>query len=231
MHFLQTTEHLVRFYAHVLPLELFVILGSFLEEVISPIPSALIMGTAGTLSLVRHEPLWYLFWLAFIGNFGKIAGAYVYYFIGDKLEDVLVKRFSKYFGIQHEEIENIGKRFVGHHWKDGGVLLLLRLVPFFPTTPVSITAGVIKMDLFVFLVATYLGNFFKDLVYLYVGYAGIARLHDLWRTMSTVKFEIDVALVILFVTLMTFLYIHRGKGKKFLQHCDHLICKWLKLKQ
>src|SRR3989338_549785 len=136
MHWLNAVEHFVRAYATEVPLPWFVFIGSFFEEVISPIPAALIMGVAGSLALLDDRTFWYL-------------------------------------SIRHEDIENIGARFVGHHWKDGGILFLLRLLPPFPTTPVSLAAGIIKMDLRVFLAATYAGNFFKDLLYLYAGYAGL----------------------------------------------------------
>lgn len=220
MHWLNAVEHFVRAYAAVVPLPWFVFIGSFFEEVISPIPSALIMGTAGSLALIDGKTLWYLFLLALVGNVGKTLGAWLYYFIGDKLEDLLIKPITKYFGIRHEDIQNIGKRFTGHHLQDGGALFLLRLLPPFPTTPVSLAAGIIKMDLRVFLVATYAGNFFKDLFYLYVGYAGLAKLHTLWRKIETVKFGVDIFVAIAIVAFLLFLYFHQGRGKRVFQYCQ-----------
>lgn len=213
MYFLTSIEQLVKYWAYHIPLELFVFAGSFLEEVISPIPSALIMGTAGSLALVRGESLWYLFLLAVIGNVGKTLGAWFYYFVGDKLEDLFMPKATQWFGIKHEDLENIGKRFVGHHWKDGGVLFLLRILPPFPTTPVSLVAGIIKMDIRVFLVATYAGNFFKDLFYLYMGYAGLAKLHSLWRQIDDVKVVVDVAVAVIVLIFLFVLYTERGRGR------------------
>lgn len=223
MEFFRWIEHIVRISALQLPLEIFVLVGSFFEEIISPIPSALIMGTAGSLALLHHEPLWYLVWLAMIGNIGKATGALLYYFAGDKLEDVFITKLTKFFGINHQDIESIGKRFVGHHWKDGGLLFLLRLIPFFPTLPVSLTAGIIKMDIRVFLVATYFGNFFKDLFYLYAGYAGLAKLHTLWREIGPVKMEIDILVAVLIIVFFFFLYIYRGSGKRIVERVHNSI--------
>jgi membrane protein DedA with SNARE-associated domain len=211
-----------------MPLEAFVFVGSFFEEVISPIPSALIMGTAGTLALMQGKVLWYLVLLAAVGNVGKSLGAWCYYFLGDKLEDVLMPKMTSWFGIRHTDLESIGKRFVGHHWKDGGILFLLRMLPPFPTTPVSIVAGMIKMDLRVFLVATYAGNFVKDLIYLYIGYAGIARLGVLWRYINTVKTVIEIAMLIAFGVLLFVLYTERGRGQTlYHQFCSRLI-RWFR---
>lgn len=230
MHLFSNLEHLVKYAALHMPLEGFVFVGSFLEEVISPIPSALIMGVAGSVALMRHEPIWFLLLLAAIGNIGKVLGAWVYYFLGDKLEDLFMPKATKWFGIKHEDLEGIGKRFVGHHWKDGGVLFLLRLLPPFPTTPVSLVAGMIKMDLKVFLLATYAGNFFKDLLYLYIGYAGIAKLHTLWRRIDDVKIVIDIAVVVVIALFLFILYTERGRGKVLYHHFCERVVEWFKKK-
>lgn len=223
MHFFSSIEQLVKYWAFHMPLELFVLVGSFLEEVISPIPAALIMGTAGSLSLMQGDPMWYLLSLALIGNLGKTAGAWVYYVVGDKLEDVFIPTATKWFGVTHEDIESIGKRFVGHHWKDGGVLFLLRLLPPFPTTPVSVTAGIIKMDIRVFLVATYAGNFFKDLLYLYLGYAGLAKLQTLRYQIDEAKIIVDIAIVAAILVLFFILYTERGRGQvAYHAFCDRV---------
>lgn len=220
MHWLNIIEHFVRVYATQVPLPWFVFIGSFFEEVISPIPAALIMGTAGSLALIDGRTLWYLLLLALIGNLGKTLGAWLYYFLGDKLEDLLIRPITKYFGIRHEDIQGIGQRFTGHHWKDGGVLFFLRLLPPFPTTPVSLAAGIIKMDLRVFLLATYGGNFFKDLLYLYAGYVGLAKLHTLWRRIETVKFGVDILVALAIIVFLLFLYFHQGRGKRLFQYCQ-----------
>lgn len=211
-----------------MPLELFVFVGSFLEEVISPIPSALIMGTAGSLALMRHETLWTLLLLAAVGNVGKTLGAWFYYFIGDKLENIIMPKAESWFGIGHTDVESIGKRFVGHHWKDGGALFLLRLLPPFPTTPVSLVAGIIKMDIRVFLIATYAGNFFKDLLYLYIGYAGLAKLHTLWRDIDQAKVIVDIGVTIIVGIFLFILYTERGRGQVYYHRfCDY-VASWFK---
>jgi membrane protein DedA with SNARE-associated domain len=228
MNLFTNLEHLVKYAALHMPLEAFVFVGSFLEEVISPIPSALIMGIAGSVALMRDEPVWFLFLLAAVGNMGKTLGAWLYYFLGDTLEDLFMPKATKWFGIKHEDLESIGKRFVGHHWKDGGALLLLRMLPPFPTTPVSLTAGIIKMDLRVFLLATYAGNFLKDLVYLYIGYAGIAKLHTLWRRIDDVKTIIDVAVIVVVALLLFVLYTERGRGKVLYHRFSERLAQWFK---
>lgn len=219
MHFFKALEHLIREYALEVPLEWFVLLGSFAEEVISPIPSALIMGTAGSLALMQGAGPELLVFLVLFGNIGKSAGSWIYYFLGDRLEDILVGRVGRFFGVKHEDIEAVGKRFTGHHWKDGGMLFIIRALPFMPTTPVSIGAGIIKMDIRVFLGATYFGNVTKDLAYIFAGYFGAAKLHTLWREIIPIKVGVDILVTIGIVAFLVFLYIHRGRGKELLERC------------
>lgn len=226
MYLVETLEHFFKVFSTQVPLEAFVFLGSLAEEVISPIPSTLIMGTAGSLALLDGRSLLFLVWLSLVGNVGKMLGAWLYYVLGDKLEDVLIGKIGKFFGVTHRDIESIGQRFTGHHWKDGGTLFVLRLLPFVPTTPVSLASGIIKLDVRVFLAATYAGNFLKDLGYLYLGYAGLAALHRLWRTLEPYKLVGDVLVAVGIAGFLLFLYIHRGTGQKLLFLCGQRCRGW-----
>ena len=78
MHFIAFSELWLRHLSEVVSLPWFVLIGSFAEEMISPIPSLLVMGTAGTIAFARGLSVWYLLLLSFIGNTGKTVGAYIY---------------------------------------------------------------------------------------------------------------------------------------------------------
>ncbi len=204
-------EHLFRALSHAVPLEVFVLVGSFVEEVISPIPSTLVMGIAGTAAAVRHEPILYLVWLSAFGSIGKILGAWVYYVIGDKLEGVVVRRYGKYFGVSHEQIESIGKRFTGS-WKDSVLLFTLRFLPFVPTTPVSIVCGIIRMRLSEFLVLTYIPNFIKDILYLMAAYYGLTALRRFFHHADALQFHANILIAVGALAGFYVLYYHRKKG-------------------
>ncbi len=211
MHFIAFFESWLQHLSEVVSLPWFVLIGSFAEEVISPIPSLLVMGTAGTIAFARGLSVWNLLLLSFIGNIGKTLGAFIYYRIGDTLEDVVVPRFGRYFGVTHGQIEAIGKQFTGT-WKDATLLFFLRLIPFFPTTSVSIACGILKMRLPEYLSITFGANFIKDFMYLLVGYAGLAAIGQLWRDIDDIKFFFHVATVIGIVAFLYLLWNHRHKG-------------------
>lgn len=195
----------------VMPLEAFVFFGSLVEELVSPIPSTLIMGTAGSVASASNHAIFFLFWLSLVGNLGKILGSIFYYLLGDKLEGVIARKFGKYLGVTHEQIESIGKRFSGH-WRDGITLFVFRVLPFVPTTPVSLACGVIRMPMRTFLMATFLGNFIKDFFYLLIGYMGFVAIRDLFHSVMGIKYYVDIAFGIAFVGLLFLLWYHRKKG-------------------
>lgn len=200
-------------YAAHVPLGWFVLAGSFLEEFISPIPAMFVTGLAGSIALIRHEAWWYLGFLAILASLGKTSGAYLYYLFGDKGEDMLIGRVGKWFGVTHADVERVGKRFTGQHWKDGGALFLTRVLPFMPTTPFSVAAGIFKMDIRIYILVTLVGYFIKDLGYLFVGYFGLARLSTLWRHIEHVKIVFDIGSIFFIGIILYFVYQNRHHGR------------------
>lgn len=213
-------EEWFRFFLSVMPLPWFVFFGSALEEFVSFVPASLVVGLAGTAALLEGRSLFYLLYLAILGNIGRLFATYFYYWVGDKLEDLLLPRLRRSFGIRHEQVENIGKRFTGRHFQDGGALFLMRLTPFFPVTLTSIACGMIKMDLRVYLAASFAGNFLKDLLYLVLGYVGIASLGYLWQDLQPYKSYVDILTAVALVVFLASLYFFRGAGIRFVKRFE-----------
>lgn len=169
-------EFIIKEYSNVLPLDIFSFLGSFLEEIIPPIPAALILTTAGVLSLEQGHTWIFLIWLAIAGSLGKTLASWIFYILGDRFEDVVVGKFGKFIGVSHKEVENIGKKFTGG-WGDGLGFFAFRCVPIFPSVSVSIVCGIIRMNMKTFLLATFFGSIVKSLLYLYIGFGGVHAIH------------------------------------------------------
>jgi membrane protein DedA with SNARE-associated domain len=198
------------------PLEVFSFLGSLLEELVSPIPSYLVMGIVGSLSFARDLTPLHIISLIALGAFGKSLGALVYYYLGDKLEDRFRVFISRFLGVSAEKLESFGKRFTGAHWKDGGFIFLLRLFPLTPTTAFSVACGVVKIDVRVYMLATYAGYFLKDILYVLLGYYGSASIEKLWAEINWYKgeFEWILGFIALGVCLTLFFQSSIWKQKK-----------------
>lgn len=181
--------------ANTVSVELFVFLGSFIEEVIAPIPSPVVMTLAGTIAHAQQQPVFYLLLLAIIGAVGKTIGSYLLYMLADKLEDVVLSKFGRFFGLSHAEVEKFGQHFKGNY-KDELIIFFTRAIPIVPTAPVSIICGAIKIPLRSYLVAGFFGLLIRNLFYLYLGYAGLASYQSIIGQLDSVESVMTITLAL-----------------------------------
>lgn len=211
-HTIQSIEHLLLLLSERVPLELFVFVGALAEEVIAPIPSMLIMTTAGWLAQLDGHTPFFLFWLVLIGNLGKLIGSIGWYVVGDKLEDVVIGRLGRFFGLTHGDIERVGARLSGHEWRDGAIIFGLRCLPFFPSLAVSVAAGVLKIELRTFALASYCGNAIKDAFYIVIGYFGAQAFRTFLLEVERVRFGLGVLIGVATLAVLIVAYRKRHHG-------------------
>lgn len=215
-------EHQVMILAEIVPLELFVFVGALAEELIAPIPSMLIMTTAGLLARLDGHTTFFLIWLVALGNIGKLLGSWFYYLLGDKLEDIALAKWGRFLGLRHAEIESIGKRFGGKNaWQNGIIIFFLRTIPFVPTVVVSFAAGVIRIPQATFLFASYLGNFCKDSFYIFAGYYGAHVLRTFFLEIERIRFSLGVLISVGLVILLVLAYRKRHHGIRLFYWLKH----------
>ncbi len=211
MPFLSSIQALLTSFAAVVPLEWFVLIGSFVEEIIAPIPAPVVMTTAGSLAFLSgHGWLW-LFGLAVIGSFGKTAGGWVLYYLADKGENFLLGRFGKYFMITHEEVERLGSYFSGS-WRDTLILTVLRAIPVVPSLALSLGSGLIKLRLRTYLIGTFVGLIFRGFFFLYIGYLGVKSYENLGSRIADVENYAQIGFVLLSIVVLGLLYWQQKTG-------------------
>lgn len=169
-----------------IPVTWFALIGSFIEEIIAPIPSPIIMTGSGSIIASQHLGLWMLAVVAVIGSFGKTVASWVLYLFADKAEDLLVTKWGKYIGISHKEIEGIGQ-YLNKGVRDDVMVFILRAIPLMPTAPVSLLAGLIKLPLKTYLLATFAGNIIRNLFYLYLGYVSLGTLESVQGNLDSME--------------------------------------------
>lgn len=157
--------------AHV-SLPTFITVGEVIEEIISPIPSQLVLITGGTIAQAQQWSLVGVVMLAVLAAVVKTLATLIYYFIADKLEDTLLPRIGKYIGVSHEEIESFGKRLHKGKYSEFLSLVVIRCLPIVPSVPVSVMCGLLKINFKTFVASTLLGNFIRGLIVLLTGYLG-----------------------------------------------------------
>ncbi len=209
--FIWLTQTLEAFATKV-PLEVFVFIGSLVEEIVAPIPSPSILTLAGSIALEQEKTLIFLIWLAVLGSVGKTLGGWVLYWIGDKAEDIITHKWGKFFGISHKHIEHLGERFHKGH-RDIWLLTFLRALPIFPSAPISIGSGVIKLPIKVYLLGTFLGTIVRGFIYIYLGYTGVEFIKSISTNLDKTETILQLMIVIGLFLIIGWSYWKRRKSK------------------
>lgn len=173
------------YYAEHLTLELFVVLGNFLEEIVSPLPSFIVLVPAGAAAAVQSRSILSLIGLAVLAGCGRIVAAVILYAIAWKSEEKLLSKNRKFFGIRHRDVAKLRKKLGRTPGRDWAILFLMNGTPMFPTAPLSLACGFIKLPFGTFVSATFLGAIVNAFVYLLLGYTGIRTVEQLQHDETT----------------------------------------------
>ena len=153
------------------------------ESSFIPFPSEVVMIPAGFLAL-RGEMTTGIWWLdcilaVLIGTAGCLLGAYVNYFLAEKLGRTLLYRYGKYFFLKPDTLQRAEEVFRKH----GEITTFIcRLIPGIRQV-ISIPAGLSQMKHKPFIIFTSLGAGIWNLILTAVG----AYLGHLSRDMSYVE--------------------------------------------
>ena len=197
--------------ANSVPLEAFVFIGSFVEEVIAPVPSLAVMLMSGTLAALQDRPVIDLLSLAVIAAIGKSLGAIIVYFFAEKISFLVLKNFSWLVKITPEEVQQLGSKITGDY-RDYFVLTLLRALPILPSSIVSVSCGVLKIPFRLFMVSTLIGTIVRDGIFLYVGYSGTAILREFATKSTDVESYLQIAILAVIVCIIGYIYLKRRRG-------------------
>lgn len=158
-----------------------VFLASAIEEIVAPIPSALVLLVSGFVFL-HSVPfsLSYIGILLFVvvipATLGMTAGSLLMYSIGYVSGKPAIVKFGKYFGISWSDVEKAEARFA-HSNTDEIALILLRAIPVVPNTAVSALCGLIRFPLTKYLTISIIGLGLRAFVLVLIG-AQVGSLYD-----------------------------------------------------
>lgn len=208
--FIDFLIELLKQWAEILPLPVFVFIGALLEEILAPIPSPLVMTLAGSVAEASGLALVLLPILALIGAVGKTIGAYGIYWLANKFEHILTGRFGKFIGVSHKQVLNLNKRLEkGGRNREWLVIFTLRALPIMPTAPVSFAAGILQLKQRVYLISTFAGLIMRNLFYLYLGYTSVGTLEKLNDNLDS--FESIGYIIILIIVAAIIFYIYKNR--------------------
>ena len=171
-------------------------LAMFLENIIPPIPSEIIMPLGGF--FVYQQKLNF-YTLVFWGLFGTIAGSMPWYYLGKLVNEKRLSNFldknGKYLGITSNDLAK------SKIWFDKyGVSLVFwgRLVPGIRTL-ISVPAGMELMPLRKFLIWTTLGSLIWILLLTYAGFVFGENYQIIETYLDQIKYFVKPILLLVFI--------------------------------
>ncbi|MGP6207009.1 DedA family protein [Cuniculiplasma sp. SKW3] len=175
----------------------------FLEGLLLPIPSEVVMAFAGYLSLTGELPNYFgvpAVILALIaGSVGNAVGASAAYGIGYYGGRPAILKFGKYIKLDQNSLKKTEEWFN----KYGEIsVFFTRLVPVFRTF-ISIPAGLAEMNFKKFIILTFVGTVIWDSVLIYLGYI----LGSKWEAILS-AFN-DYSYISIAAALIVLIYVYR----------------------
>lgn len=159
--------------------------GMFLESSFVPVPSELILVTAG----LFFDPLTVAFW----GAIGSTLGAMLGYYIGFKGGRPVVDKYGPYLLVTKERVDKAEKKF--HQWGSNAILIG-RLLPFVPFKVFSITSGILRFNFENFVVMTFIGTLPRAFLLAWLGSKLLDYQSQFWLAFGVIFVVLAVAFLI-----------------------------------
>lgn len=144
-----------------------VFVASVLEEVVAPIPSALIMTMSGFIFVTGGVSFSSISTLIFVvaipASLGVTIGSYFIYFIARYGGKFTIEKWGKYVGLYFSDIEKLQNKLSGTK-KDEILIGSARILPIVPSVAISAFCGIMEMNLVKYFFITLVGTFFRGLI-------------------------------------------------------------------
>ncbi len=150
-----------------------VFLASFIEEVVAPIPSALVITLSGFVFL--GGPLsWHTLWVlcmvvALPAACGVTVGSLFVYGIAYGFGKPVLVRWGKWLGLSWADVERLQKKFEVST-NDELALFILRTLPIVPSVAISAFFGLVRFDSKKYVLYSFLGTYIRALILGVVGW-------------------------------------------------------------
>jgi membrane protein DedA with SNARE-associated domain len=192
-------------FANSVSLPLFVVIGAIAEEIVAVIPSPFVPLTAGSLAFNQNKTIYFILFLAILGALAKTFSTFVVFWISDKLEDLITHgKIGKFLGLEANEIERYGKIF-SKSKSNTLILFILRALPFVPTLPVTVVAGLIKIKYKIFILGTFLGMLVRNAFYLLGAFYGLQQFQGLVDGVDTLNSILEIIVIVSFLGFIFFM--------------------------
>lgn len=162
--------------------------GMLLESLNIPLPSEALMTFAGALVADGEFAFW---GVVIVGTLGNLAGSIINYYIGMYGGRPFVERYGKYFLVHHSDLDVADRWFAKYGL---AAVFFARMMPIVRTF-ISLPAGISRVPIVPFSIATFFGCLLWSILLTWVGYEFGKNYEEVFKPLMQ-KFEILIALVI-----------------------------------
>jgi membrane protein DedA with SNARE-associated domain len=186
-----------------------VFIASVAEEVIAPIPSAVIMTMSGFL-FVTGPVSWHaisalILKVAIPAALGVTLGSYVIFFIAKIGGKFVIDKWGKYIGLRWADIEKLKSRLSGTK-KDEIIIGTARIIPFVPSVAISAFCGILEMNVFKYFIISFVGIFLRGMILGTVGWQ-VGNVYEKYAaTISSIENTVLISTIFVVLAFIVLKY-------------------------
>lgn len=205
-------------------------LATFIEEIISPIPSELTLFFIGYIYFFEQSfsilsILQLIFVISILASLGVTIGAIPFYYLSYVFGESFIKKFGKLITLRWQDLEKINQ-FLNKNKRETIILLLLRIIPIVPSIAINVFFGLLKFHWLPFVTLSFFGNWIRAIILIFLGW----QLSFYFEEISIIFQKLSILSWIIFVigVFLIFYYAKKknnsfllGKIKKSFQKIRH----------
>jgi membrane protein DedA with SNARE-associated domain len=160
-------------YLATLPVEWFVLIGAFVQELISPLPSFVVFVPAGASLAAHGQAFGYVVLMSVLAAVGRVAAALLLYWLSETIRQRVFARRRRWLGVRRRDLQKLERYLNTTKSRSWMAIFALWVVPVVPGLLISLAGGFTRMPVGVFASATFAGAIINALIYLVIGYYGL----------------------------------------------------------
>ncbi len=197
-----------------------VFLLSFIEEIITPVPSSIVLMAAGFLLLpalgsIKTALLDGVLWVVLPAALGLTLGAILVYSLAYVGGEPLIEKWGKRFGLSWSKVERWRNR-ITRGTGDELLVFFLRAFPVVPNSLVSVACGMVRYPARSFIILTFLGSLVRALIMGFVGWSvGEAYLSYAVRFSVWGRYALIGGAAIIALAIVAGIFVKRWRKRRF----------------
>ena len=197
-----------------------VFVGAFIEEVIAPLPSPLVMTASGFFLLDGPFSLelvgTLILLIAIPYAIGVTLGSFILYGVVYVFGEPVIRTWGRWFDVSWERIESIRMRLDRSRW-DEVTLFALRVVPLVPSAGLAALCGLVRMRFLTYALITFVGVGVRASLFAVLGWYVGGAYRRYAETVAGVESYIVYGILAIAVALLVYAFVRaqvrrRGYG-------------------